>query len=406
MVLTMLSGYSDKGTESGCAGDIRNQRMLRLLMVDDEVDMTDLARLFLERSGTISIDAVHSATEALDRLEHQTYDAIISDYQMPGMNGITFLKQVRSRFGNLPFVLFTGRGREEVVIEALNSGADYYLQKGGDARAQYVELAHKIRRAVADREQERQIREMHEILSAVLSASVHGIALVRGRRLQWLNSSLAGMLGYQQQELVGSHLRLLYPSEEAYERAGEEIRANLLDHGRSDLRIRFIQKHGAPLDCDVHIAPLDQAHHEYGHIIELTDITRTLVIEREITQLAAFPHLEINPVIEVNRAGQITYFNEAAIDVLIRGGQETDLQAFLPVGLDQILAAMEREETGSIFRSVMIGERRFSEHITISPRYGVVRISAIDQTLAAIAAYNLREEGAPPMNPNPHPQRS
>lgn len=155
----------------------------------------------------------------------------------------------------------------------------------------------------------------------------------------------------------------------------------------------------------MHIAPLDQAHHEYGHIIELTDITRTLAIRREMTQLAAFPHLEINPVIEVNRAGQITYFNEAAIDVLISSGQEIELQAFLPADLDQILAAMEREETGSIFRTVRIGEKRFSEHITISPRYGVARISAIDQTLAAIAAYKLRKESVPPMNPLPHSQR-
>lgn len=52
----------------------------------------------------------------------------------------------------------------------------------------------------------------------VLSASVHGIAMVRGRHLQWVNGSLAQMLGYQQQELVGSHLRQLYPSEEAMSR--------------------------------------------------------------------------------------------------------------------------------------------------------------------------------------------
>lgn len=195
----MLSVYTGGGTESGCDGELRDQRTLRLLMVDDEVEMTDLARLFLERSGSISIDAVHSATEALDRLEIETYDGVISDYEMPGMNGIAFLKVLRASQNTIPFVIFTGRGREEVVIEALNSGADYYLQKGGDARAQYAELAHNIRRAVAEREQERQIWEMHEVLSAILSASVHGIALVRGRHLQWVNGSLAGLLGYQQQ---------------------------------------------------------------------------------------------------------------------------------------------------------------------------------------------------------------
>ena len=60
------------------------------------------------------------------------YDAVILDYQMPETNGIDFLKLIRSRDDPIPFILFTGRGREEVVIEALNSGADFYLQKGGD----------------------------------------------------------------------------------------------------------------------------------------------------------------------------------------------------------------------------------------------------------------------------------
>ena len=59
------------------------------------------------------------------------YDAIISDYQIPDMDGIEFLKKVRSSGNSIPFIIFTGKGREEVVIEALNAGADFYLQKGG-----------------------------------------------------------------------------------------------------------------------------------------------------------------------------------------------------------------------------------------------------------------------------------
>ena len=67
---------------------------------------------------------------------------------MPDMDGITFLRYVRSHHEYLPFILFTGRGREEVVIEALNNGADFYIQKGGEPTAQFVELAHKITVAV------------------------------------------------------------------------------------------------------------------------------------------------------------------------------------------------------------------------------------------------------------------
>ena len=59
---------------------------------------------------------------------------------MPGINGIEFLRYIRLHYKDLPFVLFTGRGREEIVIEALNSGADFYLQKGGEPKSQFAEL--------------------------------------------------------------------------------------------------------------------------------------------------------------------------------------------------------------------------------------------------------------------------
>ena len=60
---------------------------------------------------------------------------------MPDMNGIEFLKKVRASGNTIPFVLFTGRGREEVVIEALNEGANFYLQKGGEPKSQFAELS-------------------------------------------------------------------------------------------------------------------------------------------------------------------------------------------------------------------------------------------------------------------------
>ena len=76
-----------------------------------------------------------------------------SDFQMPGMDGISFLRAVRSEFGDIPFLLSTGRGREEVAIAALNSGADRYLQRGGDPVAQDAEPP-RIRQAVLRREAE------------------------------------------------------------------------------------------------------------------------------------------------------------------------------------------------------------------------------------------------------------
>ncbi len=118
---------------------------IQVLYVDDEEYLLDIGKLFLEKLGGFSVTTINSAPAALDLLTQKKFDAIVADYQMPEMDGIKFLFEVRKRFGKIPFILFTGRGREEVVIQAINNGVDFYLQKGGEPLAQFAELAHKIR---------------------------------------------------------------------------------------------------------------------------------------------------------------------------------------------------------------------------------------------------------------------
>jgi PAS domain S-box-containing protein len=119
-----------------------------ILYVDDEPDLLNTGKCFIEKTRGFRVHTITSAIKALECSDLLIYDAIVSDYQMPGMNGITFLKEVRKRYKEIPFILFTGRGREEIVIEAINNGANYYVQKGGDPVSLFVELVHKIRLAV------------------------------------------------------------------------------------------------------------------------------------------------------------------------------------------------------------------------------------------------------------------
>jgi PAS domain S-box-containing protein len=133
--------------------------MISVLYVDDEPGLLEIARIFLEASGEFTVTTTTSAENSLELLSTQSFDAIISDYLMPKIDGIAFLKTVREQYDDTPFILFTGRGREEIVIDAINNGADFYLQKGGDPKSQFAELAHKIRQAVRRREAERELRQ-------------------------------------------------------------------------------------------------------------------------------------------------------------------------------------------------------------------------------------------------------
>jgi PAS domain S-box-containing protein len=130
-----------------------------VLYVDDEPALLDIGKVFLEASGEFAVATVPSVESALSAMTTQHFDAIISDYQMPETNGLTFLKKIRADKNPIPFIIFTGQGREEIVIEAINAGADFYLQKGGAQKAQFAELAHKIKKAI---ELKKALHDLHD----------------------------------------------------------------------------------------------------------------------------------------------------------------------------------------------------------------------------------------------------
>jgi CheY-like chemotaxis protein len=162
-------------------GETRAFFMYSILYVDDEEVLLGLNKIYLERTGEFSVDTAKSAQDGLRKIPEQQYDAIVSDYDMPHMDGIGFLKEVRSRFGNLPFLLFTGKGREEIVIQAVDNGVDYYIQKGHDMHGMIAELSHKIKRAVERRrisdDLERSRQQMNDIINFLPDATFgHGDA--------------------------------------------------------------------------------------------------------------------------------------------------------------------------------------------------------------------------------------
>ena len=120
-----------------------SKEIIKVLHVDDEEDFIELSRIFLEKYSDkkIIVEGTTSTERVFDLLAKGNYDVLVSDYQMPNLSGLQLLEKLRKEKNDIPFIIFTGRGREEVAIEALNLGADYYIKKGLDPKNLYKELA-------------------------------------------------------------------------------------------------------------------------------------------------------------------------------------------------------------------------------------------------------------------------
>ena len=131
--------------------------MHTVLIIDDQQDLLDITRLFLERFGEMNVDTAKSAKEALAKMKDKNFDALVVDFDLPDISGIEFLKIVRAKGDTTPVIIFTGVGRENAAIEALNNGADFFLKKGEDPHAQFRNMVHMINQAVERRSMGRAI---------------------------------------------------------------------------------------------------------------------------------------------------------------------------------------------------------------------------------------------------------
>ncbi|MFA4861000.1 PAS domain S-box protein [Methanoregula sp.] len=292
--------------------------MISVLYVDDEPVLLDLCRIFLERTGEFSVDILESATGVPGLLETKHYDAVIADYQMPEMDGITLLKIVRTRFGDIPFILFTGRGREEIVIEALNSGADFYLQKGGDAGAQFTELAHKVRQAVGKRRAECDLRTSEKRLFDIINFLPDPTFAINreGQVIAW-NRAMEGLSGVSSTDILGK--------------------------GDYEYSIPFYG-HRRPILIDLISASEEHIMEHYSGIIREKDV---LIAETDL------PHPGGHPIIVMGKAsplynteGEITGAIESIRDITPRKKAEDELRS----AYEEVAAAEEelREQFDSL----------------------------------------------------------
>ncbi len=103
---------------------------MNILVVDDEKVQIETLRRALRSKGYQVFEAFN-AIEALDQLESMTYriDMVLTDYIMPGKDGIELLKKIREKYGELPVIIMTAYGEKGMLIDAIRNRCDGFIEK-------------------------------------------------------------------------------------------------------------------------------------------------------------------------------------------------------------------------------------------------------------------------------------
>ena len=249
--------------------------VISILYVDDELQLLEMAKDYLERSGEFSVATATSVKRAIELLDSNSYDAILSDYQLAGPTGIDLLRHIRKTDPRIPFLLFTGRGREEVVIEALNCGADFYLHKGTDIVTQFLQLEHEIREAVrrrmAEEAQKRMEAVLHITSAAVRSAQNPLLITDLEGNLILVNPAYLNTFSYTvDHEVLGMPVTDFFASKAVADAVIEELLKNKAWSGEIVAR----KKDGETFDAMVVANEIsDESGVVLGYVASCTDLT-------------------------------------------------------------------------------------------------------------------------------------
>jgi PAS domain S-box-containing protein len=163
--------------------------------------------------GKFEVENASSENEALGKINQQWYDAIVSDYEMPNKNGLEFLMELKNRQIEIPFIMFTGKGREEIAIKALNLGADGYFNKHGLPETVYGELIHGIELSIKSKRTHQSLKESQEQYRALFANMINGLAYCqiildeknqpKGFVYLDVNDSFIKLTGLKKENIVG-----------------------------------------------------------------------------------------------------------------------------------------------------------------------------------------------------------
>ena len=290
---------------------------IRVLHVDDDADFTELAALYLERkSDAFEVVSVNSAQAGIARVADGDIDCIVSDYQMPGQNGLECFTNLPAEQADVPFILFTGKGSEEVASDAFSVGVTDYLQKA-TGTDQFTVLANRIEQAVSNARSQARVALTRRRFKSLVEEATDAIFVVApDGTLQYATPACQPILGTPPEALIGTDgFEPVHP--EDVDSMREEFFSLVEDptsHARAEFRYRHAD--GTWIWVEARGRNLLDNEDIQGIVVYIRDVSARKAneaeLERRETRFRAVFEEAFDAMVIVNDDGEYVDVNPAA----------------------------------------------------------------------------------------------
>jgi PAS domain S-box-containing protein len=290
--------------------------VINVLQVDEDASFLEVSKQILLSMGNFDIDHACCVDEAFKKLSTKQYDVVIADYEMPNKDGLNFLQELKQEKNKVPFILFTGKGREEIAIKALNLGADGYFNKQGSIETVYGELAHGIQLSAARKKSEDATQKSEELLAAAFNSGAAAFCITQIETDIFVdcNKQFLDLLGYNRKEIIGQKSTEIHLYADSNER---EAIVKLLRQNQpvKNREVHVLRKSSEILPT-LFSAKVIKVNNQVQILTTLIDISKLKKAEaalreseqRWVTTLASIG----DAVIATDKNGKITFMNKVA----------------------------------------------------------------------------------------------
>lgn len=381
-----------QGLPNGQKNDERNGP-LHVLILEDNSDDAELIQAELRRANLSFLTrCVKKRDDFLFCLQEFRPDIVLSDFLLPGFDGLEALKLVKTTAKEMPFILVTGSQSEEVAVQCLKEGADDYILKTTLKR-----LPSALINAIQFQKTNRQrlmameaLRRSEEHFRSLIENAMDIILILNQDSTVLYASPSMRSLGYSSEELTGKHL-LQFISPDDTQAFAHFLNSGFTKNDQAP-KTEFVFRHS---DGSFRVleaigkAIQTSDTNRTAFVINARDVTERKQAEDEIEKLAEFPKLNPNPVFELNGSGQLTYWNKSAQDYARSVGCTPG--QLLPEDTSAVVAACLQNGKSETKRETTIGNRVFSwSFFPIIPSQ-VVHCYAIDITERVALEAHMRQ---------------